>query len=142
VTHATDIVGYTYQADTYCPPCALAAVMARYYPNAPREDSTAPGFDVHRSIAGRIVGLGVPWADDSRYGRVPDETMYDSDDAPKVIFASQMTDCESTYCATCETYMGGTIDPETGEPFHTGHFSRLGGTWWCDTCDSPYCDLA
>lgn len=25
---------------------------------------------------------------------------------------------------------------------HVGHFSRLGGTWWCDTCDSPYCDLA
>lgn len=25
---------------------------------------------------------------------------------------------------------------------HVGHFSRLGGTWWCDTCDSPYCELA
>lgn len=25
---------------------------------------------------------------------------------------------------------------------HEGHFSRLGGTYWCDTCDSPYCDLA
>lgn len=25
---------------------------------------------------------------------------------------------------------------------HVGHFSRLGGTWWCDTCNSPYCDLA
>lgn len=25
---------------------------------------------------------------------------------------------------------------------HLGHFSRLGGTWWCDTCNSPYCDLA
>lgn len=25
---------------------------------------------------------------------------------------------------------------------HTGHFSRIGGTWWCDTCNSPYCDLA
>lgn len=25
---------------------------------------------------------------------------------------------------------------------HQGHFSRLGGTWWCDTCNSPYCDLA
>ena len=27
-------------------------------------------------------------------------------------------------------------------PPHEGHYSRLGGTWWCDTCDSPYCDLA
>jgi hypothetical protein len=35
----------------------------------------------------------------------------------------------------------GSVEP-TGEPPHVGHFSRLGGTWWCDTCDSPYCDLA
>lgn len=25
---------------------------------------------------------------------------------------------------------------------HTGHYSRLGGTYWCDTCNSPYCDNA
>lgn len=25
---------------------------------------------------------------------------------------------------------------------HYGHFSRLGGTWFCDTCNSPYCELA
>ena len=24
---------------------------------------------------------------------------------------------------------------------HTGHWSRF-GTYWCDTCDSPYCELA
>lgn len=24
---------------------------------------------------------------------------------------------------------------------HTGHYS-LFGTYWCDTCDSPYCELA
>lgn len=28
-----------------------------------------------------------------------------------------------------------------GKP-HEGHFSTLGGTWWCDTCNSPYCELA
>jgi hypothetical protein len=32
--------------------------------------------------------------------------------------------------------------PDTAEEEHTGHFSHLGGTWYCDTCDSPYCDLA
>lgn len=26
-------------------------------------------------------------------------------------------------------------------PVHAGHFSTLGGAWWCDTCKSPYCDL-
>ena len=40
----------------------------------------------------------------------------------------------STLCEWCEGIAG-------DEP-HVGHFSRLGGTWWCDTCDSPYCDLA
>ncbi len=25
---------------------------------------------------------------------------------------------------------------------HVGHYSRIGGTYWCDTCDSPYCVLA
>lgn len=33
--------------------------------------------------------------------------------------------------------------PQEDEPTpHVGHFSRLGGTWWCDTCNSPYCDEA
>lgn len=31
------------------------------------------------------------------------------------------------------------IDPN--EEQHTGHWS-LFGTYWCDTCDSPYCELA
>lgn len=30
----------------------------------------------------------------------------------------------------------------TDDAPHVGHYSRLGGAWWCDTCDSPYCDLA
>lgn len=25
---------------------------------------------------------------------------------------------------------------------HVGHFSQLGGTYWCDTCNSPYCERA
>jgi len=32
-------------------------------------------------------------------------------------------------------------DDEPVEP-HVGHWSRWGGAWWCDTCNSPYCDLA
>jgi hypothetical protein len=30
---------------------------------------------------------------------------------------------------------------EDGEQ-HVGHVVRFSGTWYCDTCDSPYCDLA
>lgn len=28
------------------------------------------------------------------------------------------------------------------EERHEGHRSRLTGAWYCDTCNSPYCDLA
>lgn len=40
-----------------------------------------------------------------------------------------------------ETLAVGTAETGADVP-HVGHFSRLGGTWWCDTCDSPYCDRA
>lgn len=36
----------------------------------------------------------------------------------------------------------GTSHDWTDGPAHTGHYSRLGGTYWCDTCNSPYCDEA
>lgn len=46
------------------------------------------------------------------------------------------------YCPECD----GQCVSENGhaelfEP-HTGHFSHISGTWWCDTCNSPYCNLA
>lgn len=34
------------------------------------------------------------------------------------------------------------VECEHGPAPHEGHYSRLGGTWWCDTCNSPYCCLA
>lgn len=34
------------------------------------------------------------------------------------------------------------VAEQDDEAPHVGHFSRLGGTWWCDTCNSPYCELA
>jgi hypothetical protein len=27
------------------------------------------------------------------------------------------------------------------EPPHEGHYPPLGGGWFCDTCNSPYCEL-
>lgn len=34
------------------------------------------------------------------------------------------------------------LEYDDDEPEHVGHYSHLGGTYWCDTCDSPYCVLA
>jgi len=28
------------------------------------------------------------------------------------------------------------------QPPHTGHWMPFTGAWYCDTCDSPYCELA
>lgn len=36
-------------------------------------------------------------------------------------------------CEWCASWMW--------EPVHSGHMS-LFGTYWCDTCDSPYCEQA
>ena len=33
-------------------------------------------------------------------------------------------------------------DVETDEEPHIGHWPRFGGGWFCDTCNSHYCDLA
>jgi hypothetical protein len=36
------------------------------------------------------------------------------------------------YCTNCGL----------GNAWHVGHRSSLSGSWYCDTCDSPYCNLA
>lgn len=87
--HATDIVGYTYAADTYCP-------------------------DDMRAIAKRHTARPVPslsveveldeWARMARIDRY-DERSFDSDEFPKVIFADSAWDVAGTefadHCATC-----------------------------------------
>jgi hypothetical protein len=45
-----------------------------------------------------------------------------------------------TFEQACERELRASL-PDPDAP-HVGHFSRLGGTWWCDTCNSPYCDQA
>lgn len=52
--------------------------------------------------------------------------------------------CPVCFCEEHESTCDHVFDPETESDLipHTGHFSRLGGTWWCDTCDSPYCEQA
>jgi hypothetical protein len=47
-------------------------------------------------------------------------------------YVTEWNDLESAYAE----FLGDDDTP------HTGHYSRLGGTYWCDTCNSPYCDKA
>lgn len=42
-------------------------------------------------------------------------------------------DGTAVYCVTCGL--------EGDDVPHKGHTLRLTGAWYCDTCNSPYCDL-
>lgn len=79
--HATDIAGYSYQADTYCPSCIVAAVTGIGCP--------CPDSDTENHLDGIAAGRGI-----DRY----DERSYDSGDFPKVIFVS---DLEGDDCCAC-----------------------------------------
>lgn len=56
---------------------------------------------------------------------------------------------ERCYRPGCRNYVTGSSDycsptceaARFDETPHVGHFSRFGETWWCDTCNSPYCEL-
>lgn len=78
---------------------------------------------------GDLVTIG--WRDSSRpkeVGRVRN-------------LASRVTIDTATHHELVVDYRDVIRKPDDEQP-HVGHWSRLGGTWWCDTCNSPYCELA
>lgn len=89
--HATDIIGYTFQADIYCPECIASAL--------PTGDGEA--FDGWKLAD----GVRKPAEDNlseiaAAFGiNRDDESSYDSDEFPKVIFASMAEDAET--CGSC-----------------------------------------
>lgn len=91
--HATDIVGYTFNADTYCPDHIIGALPTGE--GEPYEGwALAKGADPMTPEAELDE---IAWA--NGYNR-DDESTYDSGEFPKVIFASQAWDSDD-YCATC-----------------------------------------
>lgn len=79
---ATDIVAYTYQAETLCPSCTASALSIP--------------FDVidESGTIGAIEMLGIAMGID-----VMDERSFDSGDFPKVVFADQFEPCGD--CDAC-----------------------------------------
>lgn len=71
--HATDIVAYTYQAETLCPGCTLDAL------NVPA------GLRAEQSCESILETLAVAQGIDCR-----DLRSFDSGDFPKVVFADQV----------------------------------------------------
>lgn len=72
--HATDIVAYTYQAETLCPGCIMAKFNA----------DGRLGDDVETVLAWHAKVRGIDHED---------ERSFDSGDFPKVVFASQIEPC-------------------------------------------------
>jgi hypothetical protein len=82
---ATDIVGYTFQAENICPECIVKAVTG--------VGSEIIGFVV--DIEG-VLDIVAGALKINRH----DENTFDSDDFPKVIFSSQIEEPEK--CAKCK----------------------------------------
>ena len=84
---AFDIIAYQYRADTYCPDCIISEVMAR-----------RPG-DVAPALADMAPEAGLDQVAEYLTLDRMDERSFDSDDFPKVVFASQVEDTE--HCGHC-----------------------------------------
>lgn len=99
--HATDIVGYTYQADNHCPSCTEGFFQS----DAPNDPTLTEESILDAAARVRGIDRG-------------DEGSFDSGDFPKVIFANQVHDGCTTdngyapgqcadRCGTCGETLGG-----------------------------------
>lgn len=88
---ATDIIGYTFRADTYCPECINDAL-----PTGEGEpyDGWGVASGVRSSPEDLLNETALAFGIDRN-----DERTFDSDDFPKVIFVSQVEDHET--CGGC-----------------------------------------
>lgn len=88
---ATDVVAFTYRADTYHPECVLHLVKADYPLDYPLASTIAPGDDAESilSTVARSMKLDTQ-----------NEYTFDSDVFPKVVFASQVESAAET-CGFC-----------------------------------------
>lgn len=89
--HATTIVGYTYKADFYCPRCIIEQL-----PTGDGEafDGWALADDITMSTEDNLNEIAAAFGID-RY----DETSFDSDEFPKVVFANMID--EDEFCGSC-----------------------------------------
>lgn len=79
-----DIVGYTYQADIYCPDHIVQQI-----------DGEAPVDDIGGAVEEKLDYIAGAFGFDRE-----DERTFDSGDFPKVVFRDQL-DGAIDYCSTC-----------------------------------------
>lgn len=118
--NASDIAGYTFKAETLCQYCTVQAM------------NKAGLIDTQEGLAEDLIESAAKKADIN----LGDHHSFDSGDFPKSFEWGSVRYDES--CDGCEDF----LDAHCFDRPHVGHRLRLTGAWWCDTCDSPLCDLA
>ena len=91
--HATDIVGYTYRADLYCPACIIT--QSNCYPDGGMWIATA-----EQLLSMRASQLNIDRMD---------ETTFDSGEFPKVVFRDMLTCVEVCECGRVKATHDGRI---------------------------------
>jgi hypothetical protein len=86
------IVGYTFNADTYCPRCIIAQLPTgegQAFDGWALAEGAAP-MSTEDNLHEIAAAFGIDWQD---------ESSYDSGDFPKVVFAGQVEEDER--CGAC-----------------------------------------
>lgn len=83
--HSYDVVGYVFQADILCPDCAVRQTARSLSVESPDD----------------YLDIPEDWAELAEVAGVDrfDESSYDSDTFPKIVFREQVEDDE--YCGEC-----------------------------------------
>ena len=91
MSHASDIVGYSFNTENFCPDCIIEAL-----PTGPGEtfDGWKLADGVQMSTEDNLHEIAAAFQIDRQ-----DERSFDSSEFPKVIFSSQVEDSEE--CALC-----------------------------------------
>lgn len=97
MAHTTDIVGYTYSADLYCPSCIIAQLPTG---EGGAFDGWALAPGVHMSAEDNLNEIAAAFCIDRH-----DEWSFDSGDFPKVAFRD-MLNGDSDHCASCGEVLG------------------------------------
>lgn len=97
MTRATDIVGYTFKADTYCPDCIIGVLPTG---DGQEFEGWALATDVRMSVENNLNEIAAAFQIDRM-----DERSFDSSEFPKVIFSSQVEQPER--CSNCHNEIDG-----------------------------------
>ena len=98
MANSTDIVGYSYRADLYCPNCIVSAL-----PTGEGEafDGWGVAAGVRMSTEENLDEIAATFGFDRS-----DESSFDGDEFPKVVFLDDLDLAEYEHCGRCHHALG------------------------------------